>query len=141
MFHAVWCKRVLRLREAFCPSVASVGSGRLRRRSGRAGGRGGAAAMPDNAASALCYLLIGDRVVSTNRTRTSLQRVQSIFSSWRGSRSSALGIVLGTHLVRRFGIHSLYSWRASCCGSIVDHTFQGKTTVLPVIVPLAQQQA
>jgi uncharacterized membrane protein len=110
----------------------------------------GAAPMADNAASALCYLLIPAIVFLViapyNQKKTvRFNAFQSIFLFVAMVACSiALGIVLGIlHMwFIGFGIHSLYSLACFVLWVyLLITTFQGKTTVLPLIGPLAQQQA
>jgi len=137
---------------AFCPKCgAPVGAGAAPQP-----GAGvpppvvGAAPMADNAASALCYLLIPAIVFLViapyNQNKTvRFNAFQSIFLFVAMVACSiALGIVLGIlHMwFIGFGIHSLYSLACFVIWVyLLITTFQGKTTVLPVIGPLAQQQA
>jgi uncharacterized membrane protein len=109
-----------------------------------------AAPMADNAASALCYLLIPAIVFLViapyNQNKTvRFNAFQSIFLFVAMVVCSiALGIVLGIlHMwFIGFGIHSLYSLACFVLWVyLLITTFQGKTTVLPLIGPLAQQQA
>jgi len=109
-----------------------------------------AAPMADNAASALCYLLIPAIVFLViapyNQNKTvRFNAFQSIFLFVAMVACSiALGIVLGIlHMwFIGFGIHSLYSLACFVLWVyLLITTFQGKTTVLPLIGPLAQQQA
>ena len=109
-----------------------------------------AAPMADNAASALCYLLIPAIVFLViapyNQNKTvRFNAFQSIFLFVAMVVCSiALGIVLGIlHMwFIGFGIHSLYSLACFVLWIyLLITTFQGKTTVLPLIGPLAQQQA
>jgi len=106
--------------------------------------------MADNAASALCYLLIPAIVFLViapyNQNKTvRFNAFQSIFLFVAMVVCSiALGIVLGIlHMwFIGFGIHSLYSLACFVLWVyLLITTFQGKTTVLPLIGPLAQQQA
>jgi uncharacterized membrane protein len=109
-----------------------------------------AAPMADNAASALCYLLIPAivfLVIAPYNQNKSVRfnAFQSIFLFVAMVVCSiALGIVLSIlHMwFIGFGIHSLYSLACFVLWIyLLITTFQGKTTVLPVIGPLAQQQA
>lgn len=135
---------------AFCPKCgAPVGTGAAPPPSG-APPVASAAPMADNAASALCYLLIPAIVFLViapyNQNKTvRFNAFQSIFLFVAMVVCSiALGIVLGIlHLwFVGFGIHSLYSLACFVLWIyLLITTFQGKTTVLPVIGPLAQQQA
>jgi len=109
-----------------------------------------AAPMADNAASALCYLLIPAIVFLViapyNQNKTvRFNAFQSIFLFVAMVVCSiALGIVLGIlHMwFIGFGIHSLYSLACFVLWVyLLITTFQEKTTVLPLIGPLAQQQA
>ena len=137
---------------AFCPKCgAPVGAG-----AAPPPGAGapppvvGAAPMADNAASALCYLLIPAIVFLViapyNQNKTvRFNAFQSIFLFVAMVVCSiALGVVLGIlHMwFIGFGIHSLYSLACFVLWVyLLITTFQGKTTVLPLIGPLAQQQA
>ena len=135
---------------AFCPKCgAPVGTGAAPPPSG-APPVASAAPMADNAASALCYLLIPAIVFLViapyNQNKTvRFNAFQSIFLFVAMVVCSiALGIVLGIlHMwFIGFGIHSLYSLACFVLWIyLLITTFQGKTTVLPVIGPLAQQQA
>ena len=134
---------------AFCPKcVAPVGAGAAP----PAGAPPvvSAAPMADNAASALCYLLIPAivfLVIAPYNQNKSVRfnAFQSIFLFVAMVVCSiALGIVLSIlHMwFIGFGIHSLYSLACFVLWIyLLITTFQGKTTVLPVIGPLAQQQA
>jgi len=108
-----------------------------------------AAPMADNAASALCYLLIPAIVFLVvapyNRNKAvRFHAFQSIFLfvAMVGG-SIVLNIVLGIlHMWYVFGLHSLYGLACFVLWIyLLITTFQGKTTVLPVIGPIAQQQA
>ena len=135
---------------AFCPKCgAPVGTGAAPPPSG-APPVASAAPMADNAASALCYLLIPAIVFLViapyNQKKTvRFNAFQSIFLFVAMVVCSiALGIVLGIlHMwFIGFGIHSLYSLACFVLWVyLLITTFQGKTTVLPLIGPLAQQQA
>ncbi|HEY1185802.1 MAG TPA: hypothetical protein VGE89_16535 [Bryobacteraceae bacterium] len=135
---------------AFCPKCgAPVGTGAAPPPSG-APPVASAAPMADNAASALCYLLIPAIVFLViapyNQNKTvRFNAFQSIFLFVAMVVCSiALGIVLGIlHMwFIGFGIHSLYSLACFVLWVyLLITTFQGKTTVLPLIGPLAQQQA
>jgi uncharacterized membrane protein len=110
----------------------------------------GAAPMASNVASALCYLLIPAIVFLViapyNQNKTvRFNAFQSIFLFVATVAGSiALGIVFGIlHLwFIAFSIHSLYNLACFVLWIyLLITTFQGKTTVLPLIGPLAQQQA
>jgi len=112
----------------------------------------GTAPMADNVASALCYVLgIISGVVFLvlapyNQSKAvRFHAFQSIFFSlaWIAG-SIVLGILLGIlHMwFIGFGIHSLYNLAGFVIWVyLLVTTFQGKTTVLPLIGPIAQQQA
>ncbi len=116
----------------------------------RAAARGGRGADGENVASALCYLLIPAIVFLViapyNQNKTvRFNAFQSIFLFVATVAGSiALGIVFGIlHLwFIAFSIHSLYNLACFVLWIyLLITTFQGKTTVLPLIGPLAQQQA
>jgi len=110
------------------------------------------APMADNVASALCYVLgiitgvIFLVIPPYNQNKAvRFHAFQSIFFSlaWIAG-SIVLGIVLGIfHMwFIGFGIHSLYNLVGFVLWVyLLITTFQGKTTVLPLIGPIAQQQA
>lgn len=112
----------------------------------------GAAPMTDNVASGLCYVaglitgVIFLVLAPYNQNKAvRFHAFQSIFFSvaWIAG-SIVLSILFGIlHLwFIGFGIHSLYNLVGFVLWLYLLITaFQGKTTVLPIIGPLAQQQA
>lgn len=112
----------------------------------------GAAPMTDSVASGLCYVLgfitgiIFLVLAPYNQNRVvRFHAFQSIFFSLACIAGSiVLTIVLGAlHMwFIGFGIHSLYNLACFILWVyLLITTFQGKTTVLPLIGPIAQQQA
>jgi len=109
----------------------------------------GAAPLADNVASALCYLLVPAIVflvmAAYNRNKSvRFNAFQSIFLFVAMVAGSiVLGIVLAIlHMWFAIGLDRLYGL---ACFVVLVYllvtTFQRKTTVLPVIGPIAQQQA
>jgi uncharacterized membrane protein len=114
-----------------------------------------AAGMADNAASALCYVLglitgILFLVLEPyNKNRTiRFHAFQSIFMN-----IALIIVAIGVGIVDAMLGHMLGFWMASIISLLFDlacfalwlfmivTTYQGRTTVLPIIGPLAQQQA
>jgi len=146
----------------FCASCGSQVEGNFCPKCGAAVGAGstpppapgaqppvaGAAPMADNVAGALCYLLVPAilflMIAPYNQNKSvRFHAFQSIFlfvAMFAGS--IVLGIVLVILHIWLFGLHSLYSLACFVAWIyMLITTFQGKTTVLPVIGPIAQQQA